>query len=273
MAKKFYKASNDSMFKAVFCNNKNKDLLEKLIEVAIERKVKIKKPLMQEILKPNIFVKNKTLDVLTEADGEKINIELNIGHYDGLNNRNASYIFSKYSEETKTSMNYKNMDNFIQINLTSGLPKEHKSVSIYKLIDIETKKEFIKNLTIYEFNLDKIKESCYNEGEEKYKILAALMCNKQELNKLCKGDKVLEKLESEVVRMNNDEKFTWFLTEEEDAEKVHNTLMLNAREEGYESGVEQNKLEIAKNMLAKKMDIEIISEITGLTKEEIKELQ
>ncbi len=73
--------------------------------------------------------------------------------------------------------------------------------------------------------------------------------------------------------MNSDEKFTWFLTEEEDAEKVHNTLMLNAREEGYESGVEQNKLGIAKNMLKENIDIEIISKVTGLTKEEIKELQ
>lgn len=43
---RFYKVGNDSMFKAIFCNKKNKDLLETLIEEAISKKVKIKGILM-----------------------------------------------------------------------------------------------------------------------------------------------------------------------------------------------------------------------------------
>ncbi|MCI9084380.1 MAG: hypothetical protein HFH46_02015, partial [Bacilli bacterium] len=48
--------------------------------------------------------------------GEKINIELNIGTYDGLYNRNACYIFSKYVGSVKPRGSYKDMDKFIQIN-------------------------------------------------------------------------------------------------------------------------------------------------------------
>ncbi|MBO5348604.1 MAG: hypothetical protein J6A89_02115, partial [Clostridia bacterium] len=44
------------------------------------------------------------------------------------------------------------------------------------------------------------------------------------------------------------------------------------KEEGREEGKEEQKNIIAKKMLAKKMDINLIMEITGLTKEEIESL-
>ena len=43
-------------------------------------------------------------------------------------------------------------------------------------------------------------------------------------------------------------------------------------EEDKNAGIKETKLEIAKNMLKKKMSIEDISEITGLTKEDIQKL-
>jgi len=269
----FIKASNDSIFKKVFGDEKNKDILEKLIEETLKRKVKVKELLMQDVPKESIEEKDKTLDVLVLSDGEKINIELNIGTYDGLYNRNACYIFGKYVGSVRPGGSYKEMDNFIQINLTSGLSKNKKVVSKYELIDIETKERFIKNLTIYEFNLDKIKEMCYNEGKKEYKILATLMCDKEELHDICKGDKVLEKLESEVVKMNEDDQIRENLLAIENAKRVHATLMDNAKEEGLAEGSKQKEIEIAKKMLNKNMDISIISEITSLTEGEIEELK
>ena len=277
----FIKASNDGVFKKVFGDEKNRDILEKLIEVSFKRKIKVKELLMQDVQKESIEEKDKTLDVLVLADGEKINIELNIGIYDGLYNRNACYIFSKYVGSVKTGGNYKKMENFIQINLTSGLPQEKQVISKYELVDIKTREKFIKNLEIYEFNLDKIKDMCYNEGKKEYKILATLMCDKEELHEICKGDKVLERLESEVVRMNEDDQIRENLLAIENAKRVHNTLMENAKEEGLAKGIEQGieqgskekQLEIAKNMLNKNMDIETIIEITGLTEEEIEKLK
>ncbi|MCI9110812.1 MAG: Rpn family recombination-promoting nuclease/putative transposase [Bacilli bacterium] len=273
----FIKASNDGLFKTLFGNEKNRDILEKLIEETLKRKIKVKELLMQDVPKDRIEEKDKTLDVLVSADGEKINIELNMGVYDGLYNRNACYIFGKYVGSVKAGGNYKNMDNFIQINLTSRLPKEKPMISKYELIEVETKERFIKNLEIYEFNLDKIKEMCYNEGKKEYKILAALMCDKEELHNICKGDKVLEKLESEVVRMNEDDQIRENLLAIENAKRVHATLMENAKEEGLAMGIEQGskleKIEIAKNMLKKSMDISVIVEITGLDKETVENLK
>ena len=44
------------------------------------------------------------------------------------------------------------------------------------------------------------------------------------------------------------------------------------RDSGYNEGQEDAKLEIAKNMLKSKMDIKVISEVTGMSIEEIQNI-
>ena len=43
--------------------------------------------------------------------------------------------------------------------------------------------------------------------------------------------------------------------------------------DGMEKGIQENKIEIAKNMLIKNLEIPLISEVTGLTVEEIEKLK
>lgn len=87
-----------------------------------------------------------------------MNIEINTNYYKALNKRNASYIFEKYAEDIKVGENYLNMKNFIQLNFTSNLPNNKPIVSKYTLVDLDTKETYIDNLTIYEYNIDKIKK-------------------------------------------------------------------------------------------------------------------
>ena len=65
---KYFKAKNDAMFKAIFCNENNRDLLTRLLEDILDTKVTIKKVSVPELIKKNIYVKGKTLDVLVETD-------------------------------------------------------------------------------------------------------------------------------------------------------------------------------------------------------------
>ena len=46
-----------------------------------------------------------------------------------------------------------------------------------------------------------------------------------------------------------------------------------AKNDGYQEGKMDEKQEIAKNMLKKNFDLEVIADITGLTKEEIEKLK
>jgi len=58
------------------------------------------------------------------------------------------------------------------------------------------------------------------------------------------------------------------MSAEEDARKMENSHL----DEAMNKGMERRNLEIAKNMLSKNMDIELISEITGLTESEVNAL-
>ena len=270
---KFYDATNDSMFKAIFTNPKNKDLLETLIEEALKTKVEVISILPPEVPKENINEKGKTLDVLVKANNKNINIELNSNYYPTLHRRNAAYIFKEYSMDLNRGYDYDEMNNHIQINLTLGLEETYPLVCAYKLIDRKTRREYIDNLVIYEFNLKKIKEVCYNKGKKEYKMLAALCCNRDELERICKGNKTLEKFKNEVERMNDDRKFANMMSQEEEAKKLHNTLMHHAKEEGFNEGIRQNQLVIAKNMLKMGLDTNMISKATGLSLKEIENLK
>ena len=156
------------------------------------------------------------------------------------------------------------MEKFIQINLTSNSDEDIPLVGMYTLMDDKTKIKYIDNLIIYEFNVPKIKTSCYN-GSNEYNFVALLDADKEELENMCRGDNMMKKLKDEVENLNNDDEFVKFLSDEDEERLLKNTFI--------EKGSIKEKKNIALNMLNQNMDIELISNVTGLTKEEIDELK
>ena len=63
------------------------------------------------------------------------------------------------------------------------------------------------------------------------------------------------------------------MSAEEDNRKIQNSLRIQAIKEGHAEGRAEGRAEIAKNMLKENMDINLISKLTGLTKEEINSLK
>ena len=280
---KYFKAKNDAMFKAIFCNENNRDLLTRLLEDILDTRIIIKKVSVPELIKKNIYVKGKTLDVLVETDSEEINIEVNSYSNKVLRRRNASYIFSRYANNVEVGSSYLKMPKFIQVNLTSETDSDIPDVAKYTLIDKNTFEQYIDNLIIYEFNLPKIKETCYNKNN-KHKFIALLDANKEELTKLSNGDKLMEKFKSEVDKLNSDDKFVKFLSDEKEVELLINTYrdegydkgLEKGIEQGVEQGIEQGTLEekqkIAREMLKDNIDINTICKYTKLSKKEIEAL-
>ncbi len=95
--------------------------------------------------------------------------------------------------------------------------------------------------------------------------------DKKELENITK-DKIVDKYITNVTIVNDDPEFQKYMSEEEDKRKIHNSLLSEARENGFNDGISQEKVNIAKNMLNKNMSIEDISEIIGLSIEEIKNI-
>ena len=83
-----------------------------------------------------------------------------------------------------------------------------------------------------------------------------------------KKNKEIDKAIDIINQMSMDEKEWNLYISRQRAIWDYNTGMRTAREEG----AKLEKLEIAKNMLEEKVDIQIIAKVTGLTKEEIDKL-
>lgn len=90
-------------------------------------------------------------------------------------------------------------------------------------------------------------------------------------------DDIVDKYITNVTIVNDNPEFQKYMSEEEDKKKIQNSLLSEAREnginDGISKGVSQEKVSIAKNMLNKNMSIEDISDITGLSVEEINKLK
>ena len=93
-------------------------------------------------------------------------------------------------------------------------------------------------------------------------------------------DKIVDKYITNVTIVNDDPEFQNYMSEEEDKKKIQNSLLSEAKEEGISQGIEQGYTsgindgikQTAKNMLNKNMPLEDISDITGLSIEEINEI-
>ncbi len=273
---KFFTAKNDNVFKAIFCNENNTFLLKTLIERCLKIKIEIIEIHAPEKIKENIYAKGQILDVLVKVDNRLINIEVNSGFYDGVHRRNFGYAGSKYSEEVKIGENYLDMNEVIQINFTWGLPRKYLILGEYLLVDKKTEIKFVDNFSIFEYNMDKIRELWYS-GDKEYEFLAILDFNKEELKKIGKGDEYMSEFKKKIESLNDNREYKEFLTAEEDMKKTNNTFKEIGRREGFEDGkvlgIEESKVEIAKKLLNKNMDIKEIAEVTGLSLEKIQKLK
>ena len=85
-------------------------------------------------------------------------------------------------------------------------------------------------------------------------------------------EKILKKLENTC----EDEEIIGAYDAEWHRSEIERLGKMYAREEGIKEGIKEgifeNKKEIARNMLKEKLDLDIISRVTGLTEKQIKEL-
>ena len=111
----------------------------------------------------------------------------------------------------------------------------------------------------------------YNNISEKEKNLAMLNCTSiKKMEELVQGSKIRGKIMEKLKKKLSAEEFAEILFDpEEDQEMILNSERL----EGIESGKKEEKLEIAKKMLAMGTSIENIAKVTDLSIEEIQNLK
>ena len=265
--KKFYTCKNDSAFKEIFGNIKNKKLLICLLERILQVKIDELTYLNVERNNNDLVTKRKRLDILVETNVGRINIEMNATSKEYLHPRNFCYLSNIYNKNTSISEDYNEDTLTIQINFTYGIKDDNKILRIYKVQDNE-QKCYIKNFEIYEYNMDIIMNFWYSLDIEKvteYSHLIMLDLEKNSLKELVKYDGKVDEYMEKITKLNTDANFWEVFTPEEDERYIRNTI----KRESEKKGKKIEKITIAKNMLAKNLDLNLIMDVTNLSKNEI----
>ena len=275
---KYYNGLNDIVFKNTLCVEEHKGLLKWLLESCLDIKIDNLILKDKELSKKTKYSKGRVVDLLIESDNKMFNVEINNRPHDYNNDRNLGYLANLYGKSIDKSNDYKKINSCIQLNITSG-KKDIELKSKYLLVDTlnESKNIWTDNFIIYEINVDLLKKLYYNKDIKsinKYKPVIMLTLNKEELEEFSLGDERIMEYKDKVNELNSDDDFVTFISREEDQEKTENALRTIISEKNEELKTQKAKLNIehAKKLKENNVDLNTISEITGLTIEEIEKL-
>ena len=274
---------NDSMFKSLFMEEESRGVLAYIISeiLSLNKDYVLNnisfKP--TELVKDNYYEHGKITDLLVEVDERIINLEMNYKLTKGVQIKNNIYHHKLTGMQILKGEKYVDAKMIVQINFDyiNKFDKEDERIVIgFRLRDDESRYTLDENFINYHINMEKVREKYYNKEEltrlEKIIMLLQLE-DKKELRELVKRDRELKNMEEKLEKMSYDPRLVCLYDKEEMDKMVHDIDVADAEEKGIAEGSKQEKIEIAKNMLNKDMDINDIIEITGLTREEIEELK
>ena len=273
----------DLMFKEVFtspdCHNFTCRMISGITGINENYLRKNLKVINNEVPKGQLKERTKRTDVLLNVEKNIINLEMNSIYYDGLFEKNDLYQHGLLASATRIGEKYTDIKTVIQINI-DNFSKFKKAISVFKVMEIDTKEIENEHYIKYHISLPKIQKKYYNREKLSYleKQLVMIGINKKDLLKeISLGDEVLMELKKKVEVLSEDEVFANIYDEERDKMMVENDKLAYAEKQGMEKGLvqgkEQKRLEIAKTMLKNNVEEDLIIKYTGIMKEELNKLK
>ena len=279
----FYVLGNDIIFKNTF---NTEERLKRLLSESLDLKVNEVYQNDIELPVENVKERVKKLDLILNTDKGIINVEVNYNSKSEVPNRNFLFFCKLISSSIKKTEDYTTVEKHIQLNLTWNLQKflpfdvtNRKIIKCY-IMDEETHQKVHDDIfEIVHVNMDYFKKVWYhgNIKDENPFFMLLAASNKEELDKISKGDRFMEEISKKVKKLNLDPEIVKEIVIENEDEIIKNSIYHNGIKEGISQGIKegisQGKIEIAKNLLKKNIDINIIAETTGLSLEEINALK
>ena len=286
--------TNDLVFKNVVKNEYNRDFLAKIINLVtnINYEYLLKNMIVidTDIMSDNIYVHHNEQDVIVTLDNKFINIEMSVNKL--TNKRKNEITAHKYAGNMyKKGEKYDKEYIFYQIAIEKYSIFKSKDLIIeVGLTDLKSGELETNEFKKYHVNLKNIPNKCYNELDERERYFKLFTVDdKKELEKISKGDKIMEKVNKTLTNLSEDSIFMTQLEKEQLNEYCNRIAEVEIKKEAKEEGIKEGKiegrkegikegkiegkLETAKIMLNKKYPIETIKELTNLTEDEINELK
>ena len=282
---------NDYAFKRVFGVEENKDVLQDLLECILDippETIAGLELLDKEFHKDSISDKTGVLDVkLRLKNNTIIDIEIQNRWNSEFIQRTIFYWAKMYTENLKTSEVYTKLPKCITINIVGeGFDLNNLLHSEYNVVEKHINDRLSDELEIHFLNLAKVKEQDENtESDEKkkklYNWLKFIETDNQEVREmLAESSEMMRKANATIEVMEMSPKEKWLYENRMKYEHDKASWKHVGYQEGIEAGIKrgldkgayQNKLETARMMKLEAFDLNIISKITGLSKEEIETL-
>lgn len=266
------KPTNDFVFKKLFGEEKNVDILKDLIqailpemkiaEVVVNKDVSLERKLITDKL--------GILDVVaTLNNNTKINIEMQVENLHNTIERSVFYQSGVYHESLAKGVPYINAFKTIGIWITDY--DVFKKGPFHEIVRLKRDYENIILTDKYELHyiqLSKFREKCKRISTKLDEWLTFIINENLEEIKMVNNEYV-KKAEEELEYLSGDEETRRLAYLREKAIRDELAAIAQAKDEG----INQEKITIAKKMLAENFDVETISKITGLTKEEIEKIK
>ncbi|OCT11900.1 hypothetical protein A8709_28980 [Paenibacillus pectinilyticus] len=268
---------NDFVFKRIFGSEENKDVLLVFLNRTFQE---AGEPPLSEIILMNPYTdkdspqdKQSIFDIQAKTtEGKLINIEMQLfNRYD--NEKRTLYYWSKqYASQLEEGQPYKNLKKCVTINILnfSILPSDHYH-NVFHLREDRSGISLTDDLEIHFLELSKLNHQPTTKSGGLLNWLLFLKSDNTD------NWEVLKMQEPELGKAMT---VLEFLSQDEEARRLYEmrqkalhdeaSLREGAREEGERQGELRGRLEVAVKMIAKGMDLESVSELTGISIEELK---
>lgn len=275
---------SNTMFKAMFFNEKrlkySAKLFSYLLDVDYDILIKNMRLSKNELDKDREINRELRCDFVAEIDNTYLNLEMNNNASEDTMRRNRDYTFKLYSSSDILNNKRYNYKQVISINL-NNFKFEGLDESFY--IETIGNKYYraTNDIIIFQIFIPNIINKCYNKEKldnlESF-IMALIEKDVDIAKKYALGDEIVKDYIKEATTTSFDNRFGESYDHEyADREQSYNdgydAGIEKGIEEGMETGSRKSKIEIAKSLLKNNIDINIIIDSTGITKEELNKLQ
>ena len=266
----------DYVFKRIFGYAGNEDITKALLEAVLNAQISEITLECNPILEKDLYDdKVGILDIRAKLDGNTdCDIEMQIVDYKNIEKRLLYYWSKLYIQGLKSGMDYEKLNKAIIV-LFADFEIEHlseikKSITKWNLREEEYPKSILTNaIEIYIIELPKFKADAEKLENKELDLWIKFIKNPEVISMKNTQNTEVKKAKEVLEQISNDEYERYLADLREKMILDKKSLESYGYNKGLEDGLKEKSIEIAKKLLAKKIDIEIIMETTGLSKEEI----
>ncbi len=282
---KFLDPKLDLTFKKIFGTEKNKNILIHFLndilgftEISTIEEVEF----LSTILDPEIASdKQSIVDVLCrDSAGNRFVIEMQLARDKGFEKRAQLYAAKAYSRQLDKSGKYIDLQKvfFIAISNCTLFPKEVDYISTHNIRDIKTNGHYLKDLQFIFIELPKFPKT----KEEQLENIVERWCfffkyaedtTDEDLRKIAEKAPIIKQAYDELDRFSWNEKDLVAYEERIMDLRKAEAILAYKLDLAKEKGKIEGKIEVAKRMLADNIDVNTIVKFTGLSLDEVEELQ